>query len=417
MGKRRGSGEGSVLKIKRGGKVASRFWYIQYYQNGKQVRVSSGTEVRQEALAMLRKQMGERDDGGVSISDVRKLRYADLREALIDSYINQGRKSLRTKSDGTESIAGLTALDEFCGYKTETVDGKLVVTEKGMPVTSLTTDAARRFARERKAEGVGNAAINRSLAALRRMLTIARRERKLTSVPYIEFLKEPPARKGFLERSDFERLVKLLPTHLRPLVTFLYWCGCRIGETLQIEWSQVDLDARQIRLEPEQTKTSEGRIIPLSSDLVDTLRQIEPKEGTVFDGTNLRKEWMKACHACGLGTTTEVEGRPYDPIYSGLTLHDLRRSAVRNLRKAGVSEREAMRISGHKTRAVFDRYNIVSTDDVMDAMRKLELAALNETRKPVQSEVSLSTKSNGETLGDTRSKRQRKSLMALSSRG
>jgi integrase len=412
MSKRRGSGEGSVLKVNR-----SRFFYIQYYQNGKQVRVSSGTEVRQEALAMLRKLMGERDDGAAPISDVRRLRYADLREGLVSSYVAAGNKSLRTKSDGTESIAGLTALDTFCGYKTETIEGKLTVTNKGIPVTSLTTDAARRFVRERKAEGTGNAAINRSLACLRRMLTIARRERKLSAVPFIEFQKEPPARKGFLERSDFDRLIKLLPTHLRPLVTFLYWCGCRIGETLQIEWSQVDLDARQIRLEPEQTKNSEGRIVPLSSELVDMLQRVEPKTGRVFDGTNLRKEWMKGCNACGLGKTTEVEGRPYDPIYSGLTLHDLRRSAVRNLRKAGVSEREAMRISGHKTRSVFDRYNIVSTDDVMDAMRKLELAALNETRKPVQSEVSLRAKSNGETLGDTRSKRQRKLLMALSSRG
>ena len=367
--KKRGSGEGSILKTKR-----SRFFYIQYYQNGRQVRVSSGTEVRQEALAMLRKLMGERDDGAVPVSETRKLRYADLRQGLIDSYVAQGNKSLRTKSDGTESIAGLTALDEFCGYKT---DGKTV--DRGIPVTSLTTDLARRFVRQRKSEGIGNAAINRSLACLRRMLTIAARDRKLTTVPYIEFLKEPPARKGFLERRDFEKLIKVLPTHLRPLVTFLYWCGCRIGETLQIEWSQVDLDSRQIRLEPEQTKTDEGRVVPLSSELVDTLGQIEPKEGRVFDGTNLRKEWMKAC------TTTEVEGRPYDPIYSGLTLHDLRRSAVRNLRKAGVSEKEAMRISGHKTRSVFDRYNIVSTDDVMDAMRKLELAALNDTRKHVQS--------------------------------
>jgi integrase len=227
------------------------------------------------------------------------------------------------------------------------------------------------------------------------MLRIAKRDKKIHDVPYIEFQKEPPARKGFLERKDFERLIKVLPTHLRPLVTFLYWCGCRIGETLQIEWSQVDLDARQIRLGPEQTKGDEGRIVPLSSELVNMLRDIEPKAGTVFDGTNLRNEWMEACAACELGAVTEVEGRPYDPLYSGLTLHDMRRSAVRNMRKAGISEKEAMRISGHKTRAVFERYNIVSTEDVMDAMRKLELAAMNETallkassntRKPVRGE-------------------------------
>ena len=107
---------------------------------------------------------------------------------------------------------------------------------------------------------------------------------------------------------------------------------------------------------------------------------------------------MKACSACGLGTLTEIEEKPYDPIYSGLTLHDLRRSAVRNLRNAGVGEKAAMEISGHKTRAVFDRYHIVSTDDVMDAMGKLERAAMTDaarrdgktidadTRKPVRGE-------------------------------
>src|SRR5271166_5788842 len=185
------------------------------------------------------------------------------------------------------------------------------------------------------------------------MLRLAKRDRKIQDVPYIEFQKEPPARKGFLEREKFEELVKLLPTHLRPLVTFLYYCGCRIGETLAIEWSQVNLDARLIRLEPEQTKTSEARVLPLPSVLVNLLTAIEQKSGRVFDGTDLRKEWMTACASCGLGTKIEVEGRPYDPRYTGLTLHDLRRSAVRNLINAGVRERVAMQITGHKTRSVF----------------------------------------------------------------
>jgi len=118
------------------------------------------------------------------------------------------------------------------------------------------------------------------------------------------------------------------------------------------------------------------------------LHSVEPKSGRVFAGTNLRKEWVTACAAAGLGTLTEVEGRPYDPVYSGLTWHDLRRSAVRNLVNAGVPERVAMSISGHKTRSVFDRYHIVNAGDVTNAMQAVETASLShgdEVRKPAQS--------------------------------
>jgi len=91
---------------------------------------------------------------------------------------------------------------------------------------------------------------------------------------------------------------------------------------------------------------------------------------------NLTKEWRKACAAAGLGRIIEVPGKPYDPQYKGLIIHDLRRSAIRNLVNAGVPERVAMKISGHKTRSVFDRYHIVSTDDVSSAMRRLEAATV-----------------------------------------
>jgi integrase len=84
----------------------------------------------------------------------------------------------------------------------------------------------------------------------------------------------------------------------------------------------------------------------------------------VFSAVNLTKEWRKACAAAGLGRIIERPGKPYDPQYAGLIIHDLRRSAIRNLVNAGVPERVAMKISGHKTRSVFDRYHIVSTDDV-----------------------------------------------------
>jgi integrase len=398
---RRPNGDGGLIKIKN-----CRYWYAQYYQNGRQVRISTKTDVKQEAIAQLRKLMGDRDNGLAPISDVRRLRYADLRQALIESYIAQGRKSLKEKANGEETIAGLTALDEFFGYETKETDGKVSVTERGASVAQITTDAARRFVRQRREDGTGNAAINRSLAALRRMLRIAKRDKKIHDVPFIEFQKEPAARTGFLTLEKFDELVKLLPTHLRPLITLLYYCGTRIGEALQIEWSQVNLDTRLIRLEPEQTKTAEARVLPLPSVLVAMLQRIEPKTGRVFDGTNLRKEWVNACATCGLGRKIEVDGRPYDPRYEGLTLHDLRRSAVRNLINAGVRERVAMQITGHKTRSVFDRYHIVSPVDVTNAMQAVESAS-----------VATGKSLDGEKMVKKPVRSTRKSLMALSSRG
>jgi integrase len=108
-----------------------------------------------------------------------------------------------------------------------------------------------------------------------------------------------------------------------------------------------------------------AKVVPVRPEEVHT------KDGPVFDSTNLRKEWHKACVLAKLGTLTEVVGKR-DPRYTGLIIHDLRRSAIKNLMKAGVDERVAMKISGHKTRDVFDRYHIVDTEDVVEAMRRAQ---------------------------------------------
>jgi len=120
-------------------------------------------------------------------------------------------------------------------------------------------------------------------------------------------------------------------------------------------------------------------VVPLPSILRMMLAEIEPKIGKVFVATNLRKEWIAACTAVGLGRKIDVEGKPYDPQYTGLTIHDLRRSAVRNLVRSGVPETIAMRISGHRTRSVFDRYAIASEGDLRTAMQRVETYRLGET--------------------------------------
>ncbi len=161
-----------------------------------------------------------------------------------------------------------------------------------------------------------------------------------------------------------------------PLVVFLYYCGVRLGEALQITWPQVDLKAGLIRLEDEQTKTGEPRVVPLPDVLIAMLQRVEPKEGPVFCATNLRKAWQKACVAAALGRLIE-NGKPYDPRYEGLILHDLRRSAIKNLVDAGAHETTAMSISGHRTRSVFDRYVIRDAADKIRAMRRVENLVTN----------------------------------------
>ena len=169
----------------------------------------------------------------------------------------------------------------------------------------------------------------------------------------------------------------------------------------------MDLEHGFIRLEDDQTKNGEGRIVPLPKQLIAKLQAIEPKDGRVFDTTNLRKEWQKGCAAAGLGRIILVEGKKYDPRYEGLTLHDFRRSAARNLvTEAGVPERIAMQILGHKTRSIFDRYHIVPPQDVLTAMAQWDAATKN-----------LLSQGNGSKLGKKQPQSSRKSLMALSSRG
>lgn len=369
---KRAKGEGGLFRVKE-----SKNWKCQYYDaSGKQIRVTTGTPIKQEALAFLRRLMGDNDRGLVSVTELKKITYGDLRAALISNYQEKGNSSLIQNDNGDESIVGLKALDEFFNFSAD---------NPGVPFTKITTDRARQFAKQRMKEGVSTATVNRSLACLRRMLAIAHEESKIQHVPKIRFLKEPPARKGFLTVERFEALLNVLPTHLRPLITFLYYCGVRLGEAQQIKWSQVNLKARIIRLEEDQTKNETARIVPLPPVLVNALSTIEPKSGRVFDDTNLRVEWSKACELCGEGKRVKEvsESGNIWYRYDGLIVHDLRRSAVRNLINAGVPENVAMKISGHKTRHVFDRYHIVSTDDVTAAMQKVVVNALPKDGKQI----------------------------------
>jgi len=140
----------------------------------------------------------------------------------------------------------------------------------------------------------------------------------------------------------------------------------RNGAAKKLEHKYVDLEAQVIRLPIELSKNKKGLTIPLSGRLLllvesawnnrslDCPYLFHHKGEPIGD---FRKAFDAACAAAGL---------------QGILPHDLRRSAVRNFIRAGVKESVAMRLSGHRTRSVFDRYNIVSEDDLIDASTKLQ---------------------------------------------
>jgi integrase len=362
---RRERGTGGLIRRK-----GCKYWYASIYRDGKQRRISTKMEIKQEAQGFLRKLLSDKDSGKQFVGDLNRLHYGNLRDALIYNYRERANKSLRVDADGEESICGLPALDKFFEYEADK--------KPGWAVAKITTDAARKFAEQRTKEGAKAGTVNGSLALLRRMLKIAQEDGKLERTPKIRMLHPGLARTGFLPVEQFDKLLGHLPMDLKPLVTFLYYCGVRLGEALNLDWGQVNLDTGLIRLEAEDTKTSEPRIVPMPDVLIGMLK-MRRQEGKVFDGTNLRKSWAKACVAAKLGALEPVD-KAGNQRYTGLVLHDLRRSAIRNLVRAGVPEVVAMKISGHKTREVFDRYNIVDEKDVIAAMARVQVSAKRKIR-------------------------------------
>jgi integrase len=225
----------------------------------------------------------------------------------------------------------------------------------------------RSYVQQRLDEGAAHATINRELAAVKRALNLAKQGGLLQSVPYFPHLSEDNARQGFFEAHEVELLLMHLPDHLRDLTRFAYLTGWRKAEILGLTWDMVDMTAGVVRL--PTSKNGRGRVFVLVGELLALMQRREADRMVglrqvdyVFHryGVPIRsfkKAWKVATRRAGL---------------RGKVFHDLRRTAVRNLVRAGVPERVVMDMTGHRTRSVFDRYNITSPKDLREAAQRLD---------------------------------------------
>jgi integrase len=261
-------------------------------------------------------------------------------------------------------------------------------------VGDLNAEAIDRYVQRRADEGAKPATINRETQLLGQALRLAVRRGNFARVPEIRRLREDNARQGFFEAAEYEVMVAHLPAHLRDLAAFAYLTGWRRGEILTLTWADVDRDSGIIRLRPENSKNRRGRVLAIEGELVPLLEQrwqarvVKDSQGIqhvvewVFHRrgrpiVDFRKAWAAACAKAGFArpklddTGSPVLDSKGQPVMVPTKLvHDFRRTAARNLVRAGVPERVAMAVTGHLTRSMFDRYNIVAEDDLRSAMQR-----------------------------------------------
>ena len=325
-------------------------YWVKYYRNGKPYRESTKSKKEADAKRLLRKREGEISEGKLPGIYFDRVRFDELAEDFLRDYRINGKKSL---------------------VRAERSAGHLNRYFEGYRVPDITSPKIGAYIESRLEEGAANATINRELSALKRMLNLGARQTppKVDRVPNIPMLKENNVRKGFFEHGEFLALQDALPDYLKGFVTFGYKTGWRVSEIAGLTWNQVDRDNGIVRLDPGDTKNDDARTVYLDDELKEVFQQqweirknVETLTPYVFpnkDGNgqikDFRGAWETACKDAKIGKRL---------------FHDFRRSAIRNMVRAGIPEGVAMMISGHKTRSVFERYNIVNDQDLKLAAQK-----------------------------------------------
>jgi integrase len=348
------------------------YWY-SFTFNGRRVQKSAKVQNAKEAANIEKAAWTQLARGEVGLDAPKRERRAigELLDALQRNYEDNDKLSPQNKS----LIARAKA--DF--------DSKLA--------TELSSDEIAKYIERRKKEGAKPSSINRVTEVIRRAFTIA----GLTA-PRMERLSEAGnARQGFLSEAELDALISHLPMDLQDFTRFAAACGMRKGEIAGLTWKMIEGD--ELRIPGNICKNRKGRVLPLTGELAEIIERRRAALSKKNDGTlqmpehvfhrngeavaELRKSWQTAAIAAGLGIMIcekcEKQGpekycakckRPRK--YQGKLFHDLRRSAVRNMVKAGVNTQVAKQWSGHKSDSMFERYSILTTDDMREAARKTE---------------------------------------------
>src|SRR5215467_1992471 len=347
--KRRGKrGQGCIYRPK-----DSRNWWIKFSVRGQVFQEAANTESKNDALTFLKKRIGEESTG--MVIDTENVTVGVLKENLTKAWERE------------ERLASTREWAARCWNKLLPYFGRMRATD------ALRSAAIQGYQDKRKAEKAANGTINRELAVLSCAFTLGYENtpRLVPEKLHFKRLKESDARKGFIEEKQYRLLAaKCKEPFMRAMLALGYTYGFRKAELLSMKVRNLDLLGGTVGI--DTSKNGDARKVALTKEanqlLAACIAGKEPDEA-LFTRTELSGKRVPVADFRGTwDTLTEAAG------CAGLLFHDLRRSAVRNMVRAGVPETVCMRISGHKTRDIFDRYDISSERDLVDAAKKIELS-------------------------------------------
>jgi integrase len=324
-------------------------WYVAYWVNGRQVQRSSRSTNIQDAKRLRDQILGKKSRGEMVNAAADKITCGEL----LDDLLEHANANLKESTAKIWKWCVEASIRPYFGH---------------IKVSRLTTETMKEYRRTRLKEKRSETTCNRELSLLRIALNLGRKctPPKVNALPYFPMVKETNARQGFLTDEQYGKLRDVLPDDLKPLFVTAYFTGVRLGELLAWEWSQVDWKQGFVTLNAGETKSGHSRAVPILKGDMRTWLEWALEQSNecpkVFNRLgepikNFRRAWQNACTSAGV---------------PDLKFHDLRRTAVRNMRRAGVSQVVRMRITGHRTDSMERRYNIVDVDDLKAAKKLME---------------------------------------------
>ena len=345
----------------------SKFWWYAISHRGRLIRQSTGkTDVKKarEVLKAKRDELAAARGGYTTVSgpETRRVSVADRLIALLRDYELRGVRSLAQ----VRAHLGFSPTPDGTPRKILEAFGRERVVE-------VTEEMVDEYIKRRLAAGARPATVNRETQLLAQAIRPFLQKHRLPAPP-MRKLPEDNTREGFFTRAEIESVIKRLPSDLKDFTRWAYLTAWRKGEIASLRWADVDVEGRTVRLSWRRSKNKKARTMALAGELAAIIERrsatraaLVVKKGLetdrVFfrnDGSpvqDFKKAWATACKAAGV---------------AGRLFHDLRRSGIRNMTRAGVSRKVATAISGHRTEAIYARYDIADEEDLKDAVIKTQ---------------------------------------------